>query len=264
MKLAMRGRLAQCLLLSFRTPEDQARDLLPRGLKLTTLSGWAFWNVVLCRVDNMRPVAFPRGLGITYHHAACRLLAEAEPASGGGAGPLRGLYFIRSDADAPVLSAMGNCLTHFRFHDAAIRLDATETSGIATAEVLSADGKGDMSLKAATAPESGLLPGSIFSSPAERNAFLKYQPLALAPMEDGQSVELAEVMRDETDWKEEELTIHQFTSTLLAPYEIHLELATKVAPLDYRWKLGRKMAIKGDSGFHARRLTRAMEECFQL
>ena len=49
----MVGRLSHCVLLSYRTPTDSVRGLLPPGLELRTHNGFAFWNIVVCRVERM-------------------------------------------------------------------------------------------------------------------------------------------------------------------------------------------------------------------
>src|SRR5215213_8264418 len=95
--VAMNGRLSECLLLSYRTPARAVRKLVPGHLELVTRDGWAFWNVLACRVEGMRPAGVPKSLGVDYHHVAYRLHVKARTAAGE---TLRGLYFVRSDADS--------------------------------------------------------------------------------------------------------------------------------------------------------------------
>ena len=56
MKLTMLGRIDNCFLLSYSTPADSVRHLVPQGLDLVTHRGRAFWNVVLCHVLDMRTI----------------------------------------------------------------------------------------------------------------------------------------------------------------------------------------------------------------
>src|SRR5688500_6396789 len=117
--LAMTGRLSECLVLSYRTPARSVRHLVPKGLELMTRDGWAFWNVVACRADGMRPAGVPKALGVDYHRVAYRLHVRARTAAGD---TLRGLYFVRNDADSGVIARAGNLLTSFRFHRADVEL----------------------------------------------------------------------------------------------------------------------------------------------
>ena len=77
------GRLSDCLLLSYRTPADAVRQLLPRGLELVTRGPFAFWNVVACRVDGMRLAGLPASCGVSYSHVAYRLHVQARTGNGG-------------------------------------------------------------------------------------------------------------------------------------------------------------------------------------
>ncbi|MGV3773136.1 MAG: DUF2071 domain-containing protein [Verrucomicrobiales bacterium] len=260
MKLTMQGRLSECCLLSFRVPQGQVRHILPPGLNLATRGDWAFWNVVLCTVEKMRPLAFPRGAGFTYNHVAYRLMVECELRNHSR---LQGLYFARSDADDRLMATMGNCMTDFRFHQSSILLCRAKEGETFEGEVISQDGKAGLQLKAKIAVNHDAPPPSpIFKSPTERREFLKYQPVGLSVASDGTEAHLAEVMRDENDWVEKELQITHFTSQFLAPYDIQLEQAIQIAPLDYRWKLGRVLPLH--KATHPKRLSRSMEEAWTL
>lgn len=258
MNLTMTGRLTDCTLLSYRTPAKTVAHLLPEGLELVTRGPWAFWNVVACRVEAMRPRAmdllpdaalkipgvFP-GAGVSYHLVAYRLLVQAMT----DRADLRmGLYFLRSDADARVLGAVGNRTTDFRFHPATIQL---ETGDHAYAlDVVSADRQGDATLRLAATPP-GLAPGSCFPTMTDAQEFLKYRPYALAargPAE-RRHLRIAEVQRDETAWAETPVTVaearYAYFERLGQAEHVRLELATRVAPMDYVWKLGRREPLLG-------------------
>ena len=105
------GRLSECLLLAYRTPAQNVRHLVPRGLELDTVGDYAFWNVVACTVQDMRPSLLPAACGVDYHHVAYRLYVKghvagedngAGDAGGADSRTLRGLYFVRSDRDCAV------------------------------------------------------------------------------------------------------------------------------------------------------------------
>jgi hypothetical protein len=112
MTFTMAGHLSECVLLAYRTPAESVKHLVPPPLELLTNQQWAFWNIVLCRIDRMRPAGFPRFTGLSYHHVAYRLYVQARTR----AEVITGLYFVRSDADSRVVTRLGNLLSAFHFH----------------------------------------------------------------------------------------------------------------------------------------------------
>ncbi|MEM9752620.1 MAG: DUF2071 domain-containing protein [Planctomycetota bacterium] len=246
--LSMTGTLDRCLLLSFRTPADSVQHLLPPGLELMRRGPYAFWNVVLCHVHKMRPVGVPEALGMSYHHVAYRLRVQAMTDR---ANTRQGLYFVRSDADAALLGAVGNRLSDFRFNRASVswRASLEEAAprhdgipGFETITVSTADGRADAELTFNHQTPAAHPADSCFPTHEDVRAALKYEPLGLATNKRGQ-LKLAEVFRDEHAWREDvvEVTHARFGFfDTLGQTDTHLELATRVAPLPYRWRLGRR------------------------
>lgn len=223
------------MLLAYRTPADSVAHLVPAGLELITHGGWAFWNVVACRLEAMRPSGCPRWIGRDCRQVAYRLYVRAHVAEGE---VLEGLCFVRTDVDSRAMCLLGNQLTDFRFHRTAIRLSA-DSAGLS---VMVSDpvSVGDAEIMARCG-ESTLAPDSCFESYAQACRFLKYQPLALSTDRDGLRVRLAEVLRCETDWCESPLEVIDARFAFfehLGQDEIRLELATRVAPIEYCWRLG--------------------------
>ena len=232
MKLTLTGTLADCLLLSFRTDAKRAAERLPRSIEPITRGGFAFWNVVACRVEKMRPVGVPAALGVSYHHVAYRLLVRAHTEHG----ERRGLFFVRSDSDSALINLPGNWLTDFRFHAAKIQLDAEPNA--LNLRVDSRDGRADAEVNLIEG-EPELAAGSPFGSIEEARTFLKYPPLALSVA--GDELKLARVERDERDWHERAVAVEQLRLEYLDTWgtrDAVLELATRVDPLPYRWTLG--------------------------
>jgi hypothetical protein len=62
MMFEMVGRLDECFLLSYAIDPGQATALVPAGLEPVTCHGVAFFNIVVCHVDRMRPRFAPRSL----------------------------------------------------------------------------------------------------------------------------------------------------------------------------------------------------------
>lgn len=263
--LTTTGRLTDCVLLSYRTPAASVAHLLPEGLELVTRGPWAFWNVVACRVEAMRPElpapvppavrTLPGAVGVSYHHVAYRLLVQAMTDR---ADVRKGLYFVRSDADARVLGTVGNWLTDFKFHAADIQLQPTklrEATGQPeyTLDVGTRDGRGDATLRLDPTPPA-LAAGSCFPTLQDAREFLKYQPYALAVTQDGRgrSIRIAEVQRDEAAWIETPVSLRQGDFALFDHLgqtpQMQFELATRVAAMDYTWKLGRTERLLGQGG----------------
>ena len=149
---------------------------------------------------------------------------------------LQGLYFLRSDVDSRLISCAGDVLTDFRFHRAAIELK--EQNGTIIAEVASKDEGGCASITVdsvgAHAPDTGL-----FKDSQERERLLKYHPLGLAIGRRGE-LRLAEVFRDESAWRENAVAVVSARWGFFDAQEqahLRLERATRVVPLDYKWRI---------------------------
>ena len=193
----------------------------------------------------MRPIGVPAALGVFYHHVAYRLYVKCRTA---GNETLDGLYFVRSDADSTLVGRFGNLFTEFRFHWGTIEL-GVDSNTVRLRVRGGDDAQGDADLHAACGQRAGfrtrLDPGSPFSSVEEAAAFLKYRPLGLSPPGGGRRIRLAEVFRDGAGWRETsvDVTIARWGFfDDLGQKEICLETATRVTPINYRWRLGKSVA----------------------
>jgi len=241
MNITMVGRLSDCVLLAYRTPAASVAHLLPNGLELVTHGQWAFWNIVACRVEAMRPILCPRWMGSSYLHVAYRLYVRAHAQSE----VLDGLYFVRSDADSLPVRLLGNALTDFRFHKATIAL-LVDGEGVLLSVKGTLNSAGDAGLRAVFGTPT-LASDSCFESYAQAQRFLKYRPIALSPDRRGRRIRVAEVSRDESAWRESPLSVSDARWAFfdrLAQRDVRLELATRVEPLDYRWRLGRSCVLR--------------------
>jgi signal transduction histidine kinase len=76
----------------------------------------------------------------------------------------------------------------------------------------------------------------------ERERVLKYAPFGLSVSKSGQCVRVAEVIRDEARWREEPVEVEAADWSYprsLGLCDLRLVRATRVAPIDYRWRMGR-------------------------
>ncbi|MEO0588197.1 MAG: DUF2071 domain-containing protein [Planctomycetota bacterium] len=237
-----RGRLTDCLLLSYRTPAESVRELVPAGLQLITRGPWAFWNVVACRVEQVRPEGVPQWAGLSYHHVAYRLLTRCVTAE---TDFVDGLYFVRSEADHSFVTAMGRHVTDFKFRPASIAVgpEGFEVSrdGVAGSRVMLGEPVPAVEV-AATWPAD-----SCFPTLKDAQEFLRYRPVSMAPDGRGRA-RLAEVSRDDAAWRERVVNVVDQRMGLfdeLGQSEATLELATAVDPIEYQWKLGRTVDLLG-------------------
>jgi Uncharacterized conserved protein (COG2071) len=238
MKLEMVGRLDECFLLSYGIDPAQAAGLVPAGLELITCRGAAFFNIVICHVDRMRARFTPRALGVTYWHIAYRVQVRATLADDR---PIEGLYFLRSDIDRPLFGFIGNRLTDFHFHAARVRF-SNDDEAAWRLRVEPTAGDALASLAVRRAASNSLAPGSPFASLEERERVLKYAPFGLSVSNSGQCLRVAEVIRDEALWREEPVEVEAADWSYprsLGLRDLRLERATRVAPIDYRWRIGR-------------------------
>lgn len=232
MNVTMIGRLSECFLLAYRTRPETVERLLPPGLALALHEGDAFWNIVVSKVEKMRPAGAPRALGMSYVHVAYRLYVEALAQDGER---LEGLFFVRSDVDRALMALGGNLATDFRFH-------ASDVSWRSEASTLDVEVRGDAPARLRL----DLAPGSDAPMPPP---FLKYQPLGLSTNRRGTRLRLAQVERNEARWRETPVRVVDARWGLfeqLGQQDASLVAATQVAPLDYRWRIGatRRLAAR--------------------
>ncbi len=116
--LPMRTTFRQCFLVNFAVRPDALARRLPAHLKPDIYEGRGYVSVVIAEMSKMRPAFFPEALGFTYNQVVYRAVVRC--------GAERGVTFLRSDADSPLMVAAGNALTFFRFNRADISWRASE------------------------------------------------------------------------------------------------------------------------------------------
>ena len=228
--LTVRGSIRRCWLFSWRTPEAQARSLVPAPMQLVTRDGFAFWNVVVCEMAAMRPAPLPAWIGLGYWHVAYRLHVRVREEGGRD---LEGLYFVRSDCDHRLVAGLGNVLTDFRFRTARITVARSATS--VEGQISASDAPARFRIDRTVAPI--LAAGSPFTDLAEAAAFLKYKPRAFSPLTPG-AVNAVQVVRDERAWHSRVVSVTEQDWNFFTDREATPELCTEVEPIDYQWNRG--------------------------
>lgn len=212
----MRGRIRECWLWALRIDEQAGRQLVAPPIEPVTYEGFAFINVVVCRLSHLRPKPLPRLLGIGYWHVAYRVYARYRDTEG--------LYFLHNEADSKPVATLGKMLSHFEFQPATVILGesciAVESAHPFTASLLPTD--------------PGLVTGSPFKDTAQADAFLRYRPAALY-VERGK-VKAMRINRIEEQFQATPITSEVRQAEFLEPYHPVLERAYRLAPIDYEWQ----------------------------
>ncbi|XAM01670.1 DUF2071 domain-containing protein [Phycisphaeraceae bacterium D3-23] len=249
--MVLRGRLADTVLLTYRTPADSVREMLPDGLELVQRGPWAFWSVVCCRVEQMRPIGVPAALGVGLHHVAYRLRVQAMTAS---AEVIDGLYFTHSDADAPLpplFGAVGNRLTDLRLHRAEIAMNCGDDAMCVTVDPAASEAGYGLRLDLAHAP-AARLEGSCFPTVEDARSFGRYPRAALSvhPSKgdpERRTLHVMRVERVDSSWCETPVAVRDarlgYLDAIGQGGQAELEWAVRLRPMEYRWVLGERHAL---------------------
>jgi uncharacterized protein YqjF (DUF2071 family) len=101
-------------------PEEAAREL-PAPLTPRLIAGRALVSLIHVRLRRMRPAFLPGLFAFSYRHVAFRLLVDDSALD--REAPGRGVFFVRSFTDRPLLAHAGNLLTHYRLTPAELEVD---------------------------------------------------------------------------------------------------------------------------------------------
>lgn len=244
----LQGRLAECVVLTYRTPYDSVASLVPEGLELVRRGDFAFWNIVCCRVEAMRPALSSAlhlpAVGLSYNLVGYRLMVQAMTRR---TEVIDGLYFLRTDAESRVVGALGNRLTDFNFRPAHIEL-ASDDSHASFWVTATQHDTSDAHVSVTHMPAT-LRPGSCFPTVEDARSFCRYAPRGLSVEDDGRDrwLRIAQVGRDGRGWCETPVAIERahwgYLGSLGQADLIQPEWAVRVMPVDYRWELGRRDAL---------------------
>jgi len=233
--VAMRGRILRCWLVAYRAPAASVQARLPAGLEAIEHRGWGFYHWVVCEIGALRPAFLPPLFGITYRHAALRILCRARLATGG---MQSGLYFLHSTCQAPPgMATAGNLLTDFRFHAAPIRMASR-----GTATRLEIGGPCPASWTLDPAAPLRDRDQSPFRSVEEAIRCLKYPPHALCPGK-ADTLRVLSIRRDESHWLSAPVGVLDASCPEMDAAEASLEMAFEVAPIDYEWGRAQRLPL---------------------
>jgi len=225
--LTMLGTIARCWLFVYQTPANDVRHLLPARLEPVQHRDCAFWNIVVCKVQNMRPKLLPLPIGVTYWHVAYRLYVNFQTLSGDTS---EGLYFVRSDCDNPLMAAAGNVLTDFNFHTASISVSENSLS----TEIKIGAPFGDAYARINVTEPPALPTDSAFDTLEEAEQFLKYKPNGIAVDSSG-CANVVHIVRDELAWKSKLISVEEASWAFFEDKNVRPEICYQVEPIRYQW-----------------------------
>ncbi|MGL5892109.1 MAG: DUF2071 domain-containing protein [Bacteroidia bacterium] len=113
------GELHEIRLINFYVDADEVKQLLPAPLKLRLFNGRALISMINVQLRNMRATFMPGGIDFSYYHAGFRLLVDDSHLN---AGEAKGVYFLESFTNKPLMQLGGNLLTNYRFSAAKINV----------------------------------------------------------------------------------------------------------------------------------------------
>jgi len=235
------GKLDPCFILTYRSPAEELRNLVPSELDLVTHGPWGFWSVFACRVHGFRPAFLPKFMGLNYCHVAYRIHVQSEVKSGK---TMRGTFFTRSDVNSFLVSTGGKLSSDLGFHRSKIELSARRDP--VDISVRTSDGKGDLKLELRRSAKPGLAAGSCFASEAEAESILHYQPLGLSLSKDRKNLVLMEVERTVSDAPETAYSVVDSQWSYFKSLGLTVpvfEAAREIPATDCRWLMGKTEAL---------------------
>ena len=104
----------EALSINYAVAPDALAALLPPPLEPEIHKGSAWIQVLVSSLRDLRPRGVPSLFGVCFYQASYRAAVRYSSADGSRR---RGGYFVRSETNHPVMQAVGNALSEFKFHD---------------------------------------------------------------------------------------------------------------------------------------------------
>lgn len=158
----LRGVIRRRLLVNFRVEADVLARVLPTPFRPELHAGYGIAGVCLIRLEELRPEAGPRVLGLSSENAAHRVAVRW------GEGE-RGVFIPRRDTDSRLTTLVGGRLFPGEHHRA--RFDVEDDDGRIALDMESVDGSVGISVRAREAAE--LPSDSVFDSLDEASGFFE-------------------------------------------------------------------------------------------
>jgi hypothetical protein len=242
--VAVAARFRHALVLTYALPAPVLEPLLAPGLELERLGPWGFLATALVQTERLRPAFLPASFGRPFFLVGHRVFARHRTAAGV---VRRGMRILRSDTDRPLMKAVGNLLTHYRYRVARVRCVADAER--LEMEVRTPRGEADLHVVAelARAP-APLPPGSPFADAVQARRYAGPLPWTF-DYEPG-TRSLIQIKGTRTTWEPHPVAVRVLDHGLLrrppfAGVPAVLAQAFHVSGLDYRWERGIRTPATG-------------------
>lgn len=111
------GELHDVKLVNFSVEKHEVEQLVPKGIKVRDFNGRAMISMVNVMLKNMHPAFVPGQINFSYRNIAFRLLVDDSRMNGGES---KGIFFLRSFSDKPLIVFGGNLFTDYNLENANI------------------------------------------------------------------------------------------------------------------------------------------------
>ncbi|HEV7238775.1 MAG TPA: DUF2071 domain-containing protein [Thermoanaerobaculia bacterium] len=200
------GVIRRRLLVNFRVDADVAQRQLPQPFRPKLHDGHAVAGICLIRLEDIRPLRFPRMLGLSSENAAHRFAVTWTDAGG----EHEGVYIPRRDSGSLLNQLAGGRLFPGEHHRA--RFDVVDTGDRVSLRMTSSDQSVSVHVDAAVV--SDFPSGSIFPSLADASAFFEPGSLGYSATSGGHKLD-GVVLRTH-EWKVDPLRIDSVASSYFA------------------------------------------------
>ena len=240
--IPMRTTFRDCFLVNMRMAPETLARVLPAPLQPDVYGGRAFLSVVIADMERMRPAFVPRALGITYQQVVYRAVVRC--------GGQRGVHFLRSDADHPLMVVMGNLLSFFRFHPA--RIVRTQGGGLHHFDLVATPSdRADIHATFDVGHGSRTVPASsVFPDIDDAQRFLVELYTAFRPSSDGQRVSSVDIERGRWNITMVDAPRARFDlmngSALFPPGSTEIDSVIYVEDIEYVWHTVKHQAVVPD------------------
>lgn len=109
------GELHDVRLINFSVAMEEVKPLVPQGINILDVNGRAMISMVDVQLKNMHPAFIPEQISFQYRHIAFRLLVNDSALNGG---ETKGIFFLRSFTDRPLIVQGGKWLTNYNLETA--------------------------------------------------------------------------------------------------------------------------------------------------
>jgi hypothetical protein len=170
---ALEGVIERRLLINYRVEPQIAARLLPMPFRPQLVNGQAVAGICLLRLEQLRPVGFPRLVGQRSENVAHRIAVEWD----GDDGVEHGVFITRRDSNSMLNVAVGGRLFPGVHHKASF--EVAESDHEITIDARSRDGESSVSVRARNVDD---LEGSqLFQNLADASAFFERGSIGFSP-----------------------------------------------------------------------------------